>query len=400
VSAGQKIGIGDRSAIVACRHLLGRLGPLVNALFFLSQRRGRIAALALAVGSALVAAGCQGGSGPAVTVNGHAISQADLDSELKAIAGNAPYVAAVEAGSTPIRGPGGQDTLTLAFTDRVLTRQLFLELVHVEILRRNIKVTSADIAKATTFEQNQLDAAPTDPSTGAPTGPATKVWETFKPDYQNVLAVRQAEIVDLQNALETPSTDPAVVKKFYDNNPALFTQNCVSHILVASQAQADSIRAQLVAGADFAVLAKQDSTDTGSNTKGGDLGCQPTGTYVPEFEAAIKDLPIGQLSPVVHSQFGYHIIKVTARKVTPFDQATATTAMQTDAQDKFNTFIMDAVAKAKVSVNRRYGTFTPTGNNAGINPPAPPPAAAGGPTTTAAPSSAAQTPASPVPTGP
>ena len=89
-----------------------------------------------------------------------------------------------------------------------------------------------------------------------------------------------------------------------------------SHILISgngdeAKAKAEKLLKELKAGADFAALAKANSEDPGSAVKGGDLGTFARGRMVPEFEKALFSLSKpGQLSDVVKSQFGYHIIKL------------------------------------------------------------------------------------------
>ncbi|MBK8555689.1 MAG: peptidylprolyl isomerase [Lewinellaceae bacterium] len=67
-------------------------------------------------------------------------------------------------------------------------------------------------------------------------------------------------------------------------------------------------------GADFAELAKKYSADTGSGLNGGDLGWQKRGTFVSEFEAMVYNLEKNQISPIVETEFGYHIIQLLERR--------------------------------------------------------------------------------------
>ena len=85
----------------------------------------------------------------------------------------------------------------------------------------------------------------------------------------------------------------------------------VSHILVKTEDEAKSIQSQLLQGADFAQLASQKSVDTVSAAKGGDLGEFSRGDLVPEFEQAAFRLRVGEISGVVKTSLGYHLIKRT-----------------------------------------------------------------------------------------
>jgi peptidyl-prolyl cis-trans isomerase SurA len=78
----------------------------------------------------------------------------------------------------------------------------------------------------------------------------------------------------------------------------------------AALAKADSIEVELAKGADFAQIAKHESQDPGSAPQGGDLGWNRRGTMLKEFDDMMFALPVGRVSPVVKTAYGYHIIKV------------------------------------------------------------------------------------------
>ncbi len=115
-------------------------------------------------------------------------------------------------------------------------------------------------------------------------------------------------------------------KVYYDKNPTQYTQpetREVRQILVKSKATADSLYAQLKAGADFASLAKKFSQDPGSKAQGGKLVIS-RGQTVPEFDKAAFSLKTAELSKPVKTQFGWHVIRaekaVTPSKKTPYAQ--------------------------------------------------------------------------------
>ncbi|QNH62982.1 peptidylprolyl isomerase [Hymenobacter sediminicola] len=82
----------------------------------------------------------------------------------------------------------------------------------------------------------------------------------------------------------------------------------------AAQTQLNDLRARILAGESFEELAKQYSQDPGSGAQGGYLGFFGRKELVPEYEAAALRLEPGQLSPVVESQFGFHLIQLIERK--------------------------------------------------------------------------------------
>lgn len=132
----------------------------------------------------------------------------------------------------------------------------------------------------------------------------------------------------------------ADARAFYDQNQQRMKtppQAHLRHILIAVKPQApaadrqkarqkaDDLLAQIKNGGDFAQLAAQNSDDPGSKTQGGDLAWIQPGQTVPQFEQAAFALKQpNDLSPVVETRFGYHIIQLVARRepqAVPFEQA-------------------------------------------------------------------------------
>ena len=94
------------------------------------------------------------------------------------------------------------------------------------------------------------------------------------------------------------------------------------HILLKDEATAQTVIALLNSGGDFAKLAKQYSQDTGSKADAGDLGFFTRGVMMPEFEKKVFAMKLGEVSDLVKSEFGYHIIKlnnIKAKTLKPFD---------------------------------------------------------------------------------
>ncbi|MCC6766501.1 MAG: peptidylprolyl isomerase [Deltaproteobacteria bacterium] len=135
--------------------------------------------------------------------------------------------------------------------------------------------------------------------------------------------LRQRLVVQrvMRDYQEAPVLSDADIKAYYDQNQRLFSgaQVHAAHILVKDEALAKRLRAELDAAPDkFEELAKTNSTDTATAARGGDLGFFGQGRMVAEFERAAfaLDKP-GDLSQVIQSPFGYHIIKLIERKDGP-----------------------------------------------------------------------------------
>lgn len=116
------------------------------------------------------------------------------------------------------------------------------------------------------------------------------------------------------------------LKTYYDEHLDSFKEANVSHILIKDEAKAKEVRERAANGEDFAALAKEFSEDPGTKEKGGSLGVTTYDTtqYVPEFTEGFKNLKEGEISDLVKSTHGYHIIKITDYKEKSFDEAKET----------------------------------------------------------------------------
>ena len=141
------------------------------------------------------------------------------------------------------------------------------------------------------------------------------------PEQRKIKFVR-INLADVGVKIKVPRED---VERYYNEHLGTYTtpeQIRASHILLKTEgksdadvrAKAESVLKEVKAGGDFAALAKKYSEDDSNAQQGGDLDYFSRGRMVPEFEAAAFALEPGQVSDLVKTQFGYHIIKVADRK--------------------------------------------------------------------------------------
>lgn len=151
-------------------------------------------------------------------------------------------------------------------------------------------------------------------------------------------ALANAQLAKMNETVKLSEVD---VQKSYEEKKATLERAKARHILIAfkgsaaqqagkkelteaeAKAKADELRAKLVAGADFAVTAKAESDDVGSGANGGDLGSFTRGQMVPEFDKAVFDGKVAEISPVVRTDYGFHIIQVQERNATPIAEVRA-----------------------------------------------------------------------------
>lgn len=177
-------------------------------------------------------------------------------------------------------------------------------------------------------------------------------------------AMREQLIADIE-------VDPDAVRAAYDANPARWDTVEAVHILVSTEEEAEDVLDRLADGEDFGDLARELSIDTGSGALGGVLGAAPPTNYVEPFRDAVVELPLGELSEPVQTQFGFHIIRVDARETIPFEDAEEQLRNEILGQSvELQNFIPDVIADFKalldIDVNSRIGAWDPTVDPVGI----------------------------------
>jgi peptidyl-prolyl cis-trans isomerase C len=191
--------------------------------------------------------------------------------------------------------------------------------------------------------------------------------DQLKADARVDMVINKMMEAEVANA--AAATD-AEAKDFYDKNPDKFTQPesiRASHILImadakadeatkkAARAKIDGILKRAKAGEDFAALAKANSQD-GSASQGGDLGFFPRGRMVPAFDQAAFGLKPGEISDVVTTEFGYHVIKMTEKKegtTVPFEEVKPRVVdflTNQKKQQRAESFVEEAKKRAKIEV--------------------------------------------------
>ena len=196
-----------------------------------------------------------------------------------------------------------------------------------------ISQAELDALAALWFERRDLRLATLDwqnfAPTTAPDEAAIKAY--FDAHKAEFLTDEQVRVAYLELSLDAMaaelSVDDAMIAKRYEElKPELggAEQRQTRHILIRIPAdatpdvveqarkKAEALRAQVIAGSDFAALAKAESADSGSAEQGGDLGYFERGSMTPAFEEAAFTLPLNTVSEPVRTPFGFHLIEVTA----------------------------------------------------------------------------------------
>lgn len=343
-------------------------------------------AFALVVAGAVVVGGCDK-SEKAAPQAGQDISQSkDLFSQplktppLMTASANSTTVVAVVDGKDITQGEIDGETIKMMdmagrkmpperiaqmkdrFAAQSLENLILKTILVAKVDKENVTITEAEKVEAIAKFTNSLP-----PGATLDDLIAKNNWTKEEFDKNLSMELRISKLLESQakSVAQPTETD---IKKFYDEHKERFNvpeSVTASHILIATEAtdndqtktakkaKAENLREKLVAGADFAAVAAENS-DCPSKTRGGNLDSFTRGQMVKPFEDAAFSQKVGEIGPVVETQFGYHIIKVTKHdepRAMPFEEMKDRLAKILESQNKqeiARKFIEELKAKADI----------------------------------------------------
>lgn len=251
-------------------------------------------------------AAARAGRAPAITVNGRSVTKAQYETAVDQDVRQALARFGM-AGAVNPRDPelAGLRTRLEAQTRERLTNWLVL---LTAAQRARVRVSNDSVAAA--WRETTADF-PNDTALQAALAEAGKTRQSVQQDIRDNMTIDMF----LRRRLGEVTATETEAREFFEANRARYaTPEMVRarHILIMdtnARERITAIRARIVAGADFAQMAREHSQD-GSAQNGGDLGPFTRGRMVPPFEEAAFSLPVGQVSQPVETQFGWHLIKV------------------------------------------------------------------------------------------
>ncbi|MSW44549.1 MAG: hypothetical protein F2837_01285 [Actinobacteria bacterium] len=325
-----------------------------------------IAVLSLGLVASLIGTSCSAASPSALTVGSWSLSNQDFTTQLEAFADT---YAKANGSASDLHGADGSSWAT-SFTAAFLNDQLSLQLARIDAAQRGIEITDADRAAA----QKLLEENFTSSQGGS-------YFADLDPGYQKSLIEGLAAQSAVISVLQAEGTSDEALRRLYDASGDKYKgeQVCASHILIfagtsqgqstptdaeyaQSLAKITQIQSQLKGTSNFADLAEANSDDSGSGANGGDLGCNPRGSFVPEFDDAAWTQPIGVVGKPVKTQYGYHLIIVRVRGELTFDavKEDLASSLKSNLTELLAAELANVAATVQVGVDGRYGQFVAT----------------------------------------
>jgi parvulin-like peptidyl-prolyl isomerase len=309
----------------------------------------RALTLTLVIGLAVVLVACSSSSEAAVTVDGTEIQQAAITREFSTIEKNSALAPQLQQ---------NQGKLPPAVKAAWLTALVESEVAQKVVEADGTKITKVDRQAAQQWASQFFGSE--------------SVLTAFSKSFRDSFLDRYANVPAYVRTHTKPPTD-ADVRESYDGS---LSRNCasrrlLSHILVADEAAARSVQAEVVGGGDFKQLAARSSTDSQSGANGGVIGCVDGQQIDPAFAVAAAALPLGGVSAPIKTQYGWHVIKAEdVEQALPFDSVKKEIKNDLivhgqEGQKK----LLALMAKAKVSIPPRLGRWVVKDGHGTVEPP-------------------------------
>lgn len=310
---------------------------------------------------AVLAAGCSGlgvRNQDAATVNGVGIPTARLTEMTKAQLGQQQQQAAQQQGQ-----PAGQDIE--GATRQALEGLIQFQLVLDGAKKEGVSIQESDVDARMEQLKQQVAAQ----------GQNYEELLQSRQISEEVLRTQQRVqlAVDLVAVKLVPYSPDAKLRQTLDERKDDFLEVHVRHVLVKDKATADRVRQELVQGGDWATVAKENSIDTQSKDKAGDLGFNAKGSTVKPFETAEYKLAAqgdckgktsgsceSPISRPVKTQFGYHVLQVVGVRLPKLDndlRAKLEPAVKDRRQQAVQRWFDEQVKSADVVINPRFGRW-------------------------------------------
>jgi foldase protein PrsA len=246
---------------------------------------------------------------------------------------------------------GATDTQEAACNRLALTALILFRLSDSYAADHGIEVSDADVTKAVQRFESSYGKSVLDEQLNANGATKDDFTELMRESLlQNEVAKALAEATLTEDGL----------RQAYRASIGDFTIVQVDHIVVKTKAEADKAYRQVTApGAtrqDFLALAKKISVDPTVQQNGGSLGSAYAATYAPAFAKAVVHLQPGEISKPVHTTYGWHVIRMEDKEVTPLSQAKDQILQKSSAQ-AFHDWAKALAASGAIDVNPTFGRW-------------------------------------------
>jgi len=198
-------------------------------------------------------------------------------------------------------------SMTINQIKRNLNNSAFLSTVQIEQLN-DLSAQQRDVSFLVLNTEKYKDQIVIDQD---------QISQYFDNNKSNFIEGRKVQVdfveLSLDNIDQQTDPDNETIQKLYIENEELYTipeQRRAQHILLEEESNASAILKEIKEGANFSELARIHSKDITTSDEGGDLGLFERELMVPEFDAVVFDMNVGDISEVVKTDYGYHIIKL------------------------------------------------------------------------------------------